>query len=335
LRIVNALHPDFRSAWELLCETNLVNPIYFGNHVEYYLEVNQGISYSDLSFVIMEGNAPILGCRLLKSILPTTITQLDYFGSEALILIDQAQSDVQSASELAFSYYKNLGLIQEMDNRDCEWSFIYQSYLQKTSKFVEELIKRSHQVGVSIDRVLFLASEQDKLQANLSKSVKSALKHSAQMGVTHQVIDHSSSGSLISFAVQDLRKLHFESAKRVTRSDDSWEIQEQGISSGDCFIVQASINGATVSSALFLTGGRSAYYGVSARTQKYLNVSLGHSIIWESIKYLKEREYKKLFLGKQFSDKISNPDSKVIAIEKFKGQFGGDLETHLKFSNKS
>jgi len=260
LRIVNALHPDFRSAWELLCETNLVNPIYFGNHVEYYLEVNQGISYSDLSFVIMEGNAPILGCRLLKSILPTTITQLDYFGSEALILIDQAQSDVQSASELAFSYYKNLGLIQEMDNRDCEWSFIYQSYLQKTSKFVEELIKRSHQVGVSIDRVLFLASEQDKLQANLSKSVKSALKHSAQMGVTHQVIDHSSSGSLISFAVQDLRKLHFESAKRVTRSDDSWEIQEQGISSGDCFIVQASINGATVSSALFLTGGRSAYY---------------------------------------------------------------------------
>jgi len=74
---------------------------------------------------------------------------------------------------------------------------------------------------------------------------------------------------------------------------------------------------------------------VSARTQKYLNVSLGHSIIWESIKYLKEREYKKLFLGKQFSDKISNPDSKVIAIEKFKGQFGGDLETHLKFSNKS
>lgn len=120
--------------------------------------------------------------------------------------------------------------------------------------------------------------------------------------------------------VAHLKELHRKVAGRATRSDRTWEIQQEMIENGEAFAVELYKDGTLISAALFYKNKYCCYYACAASLPR----ANSHSIIWAAIEYCKEEGLKRFELGEQLD---GNEKEKNISL--FKSGFGGHLEKRL------
>jgi hypothetical protein len=123
---------------------------------------------------------------------------------------------------------------------------------------------------------------------------------------------------------ENLRKLHLESAGRLTRSLESWEIQKKQVRQGSSIVVNGFIESKLVHASLFLLSGTKAFYGVSANNYDN-DFSISHAFIFKTFLHLKSLNTEKIYMGKQYENLNFELDEKIINISKFKSFFGGVL----------
>lgn len=144
---------------------------------------------------------------------------------------------------------------------------------------------------------------QDSLKTNLRKSYKSLV--SKQDGI------------VFSPTVYNLKQLHKKAAGK-TRSDETWDIQEEMIRAGEAFVVELyNDTGTMVSAALFYKNPWCCYYACAAT----LPGANSHPVIWSAIEYCKAEGLKRFELGEKLEG-----NEKEKNISKFKSGFGAFIE---------
>lgn len=127
-------------------------------------------------------------------------------------------------------------------------------------------------------------------------------------------------GIIFSPTVRNLQKLHLKVAGRKTRSDETWDIQQEMVDAGEGFVVELYKDGTLISAAFFMKNQWCCYYAVAA-SLKGVN---SHPVIWSAIEYCKEEGLKRFELG----EKLEGTE-KEKNISKFKAGFGANLEKRL------
>lgn len=115
------------------------------------------------------------------------------------------------------------------------------------------------------------------------------------------------------------RDLHVKAAGRITRSLETWAIQQGWVWAGHAFLVLASKD-ALVAGALFIVHGGRAYYASAARDPDAPNEGAAHLILWRAMQWLGRNGYTELDMGP-----IPGVDAaeKEINVFRFKKGFGG------------
>jgi lipid II:glycine glycyltransferase (peptidoglycan interpeptide bridge formation enzyme) len=190
------------------------------------------------------------------------------------------------------------------------------------TSFGKKCIELSSVVLPVFEQYVPLNGELTSIESCFSKSVKTAIKDSIKRDLRVNIYnsDSNQSDSLIAFG--ELRRLHFESAQRSTRSNSTWDIQYNLILQDESFLITISDASEVLGAALFYNNKATAYYAVSARKSE-IKFSVSHALIYEGIKYSKKIGLKRLYMGTQFSNKIGDSNKKIDSIENFKSFFGG------------
>jgi hypothetical protein len=129
-------------------------------------------------------------------------------------------------------------------------------------------------------------------------------------------------------AFDALRSLHFKAAGRITRSDESWELQWKAIENGSNFLTTATADGVILSVLYYLTTKRDCYYGVGASDRDYFEIALSHAPMWEAIRHAKELGCLRFHTGEQVWE-ADGATHKEAAIADFKRGFGGETVPEL------
>ena len=124
---------------------------------------------------------------------------------------------------------------------------------------------------------------------------------------------------------REFKNLHYLAAGRVTRSEETWNIQYEWIKKGFGVIILAYLEGKPIGGIYTILYKNGAYYGISANHPDYEDRSISHSIQWKMIKWLRRNRYRYYELGiQQFSDQqYDHPSQKDLDISLFKRHFGG------------
>ena len=199
-------------------------------------------------------------------------------------------------------------------------------------RYFQKLFSIFNKAQTKFGRVIDLKQDLESINRDYSKSVRSAMRANLDVLEKIEIIDCQSTKESVSFGFQSLKTLHFNSAGRMTRTEESWRIQELLLTNGDAFISQFRRNDEIISSAFFMQTKFDAYYAVSASLPRTNGNSLSHLCIIEAIKYCKERGVNSMHLGDQYSYLSSEISEKERNIEKFKSFFGGDLVLEILFT---
>jgi len=165
---------------------------------------------------------------------------------------------------------------------------------------------------------------------NIKKGFKKGLKYLLNKDyskLSYLIIDNTNYNK----EVLEMRNMHQEISKKITRTKDTWLINEKMILANKGFLVQVSDENHVISYSLFFNNGQESCYFSSCTYRELYRVyeNITHKSIFEAIKYLKSKKCKKLTLGETkiiYSDKIVSDKEKNICM--FKSSFGGELVNH-------
>lgn len=325
MRLVTPVSADFGEYWDSLVARSRLTPVYASGHLRYYEWAVKADIVADLSAVVVRDDDVVAGARLILSTNGNGRV-LDYFGMPAPIVLPTALSkESEVAGSVLAHHLFGMGLKNLMREGLTAFSATFPMHRAITSPIAGLFFECSHRIYPEFLRVLELEGEDLGAGPRKTKSVKTALKAAANEGLTCRILDSASSPEEIREAVTNLQRLHFVSAARRTRSQESWDEQRECIERGSAFLVQGALDGEVVGAAFFLTAGPSAYYGVSANNAQYRHISLSHVLVNETVDYLVNSAFERLFLGSQFSEKSRQVSSKEVQIERFKSLFGGQI----------
>ncbi|MGH8046937.1 MAG: GNAT family N-acetyltransferase, partial [Chthoniobacterales bacterium] len=204
----------------------------------------------------------------------------------------------------------------------------------------QELLARGADGSLSFWQVLDLRKSEDDLKSDIRKSYKNLINRGAEEFEYRVFAEDCAAADLEAF-----RELHVRAAGRSTRSDASWNMQLQKIQTGEAFLVLGRENGVAVSGAYFLSDGRTCYYGSAASPEKAETRGGSHALIWQAVKFAKERGCSHMDLGQVLfpgqhcvidiharpvlDGDHELPGERELGISRFKKGFGGATVARL------
>jgi hypothetical protein len=338
MNILTSDDRDFNSKMDSLVSTSMAHPIYNSAHCNYYKSTQNLIYLKNYSVVIIdESGTPIVGLIALSFRDPTSNKIfLSYFSNPAAILISckQPSSQVDNAVSMLNTFLVSKGFLQVLSTSQFNIRVYGYRLSCQISEILELLLKIAMSVDIEFERSIDLTLTHEQLHKDLSKSVLIAMKKSKEIKVETRIACWNDSKGLISESVSNLRALHLASAGRVTRTSESWAIQEQQIVDGSMVIVNGVFNDKIVHGSLFLISNAFAYYGVGANLLESKN-SVSHVFFLDTMFFLKEIGIKNLYIGQQYENLRGVTDTKLLNISKFKSFFGGFLIPNLIIKNET
>lgn len=321
--IIDSSHVSFQHNWDFICEKTQINPVFSAPFFQFYVEYSADKFESDHRLLVLENDKPTLALAMIKTNIDRP--EYNYFENPLTLFshLDFSQKDLQDAISLLLKKCCNFVATKSSTESTRGYRYSESFNNKRISSFGKKFIKFSDVVIPVFEQFIYLEHELRFIASGFSKSVKSAIKEAVRAELKVSVYDSNSRYSETANAFEELRRLHFESARKITRSDSTWELQFNLVMSGNSFLITISDDSGVIGAALFYKNNVTAYYAVSAKVSK-IKISVSHVLIYEGIKYSKSIGLKRLYMGKQFSKKISTTDNKIEAIENFKSFFGGE-----------
>lgn len=310
------------------------NPIYASHFIDYYQEYFHRKPEKKLEFLVLhEGTVVLLFLLHDYSATNMEVRHFSYYGLPGIVAMNsKANSDIQElAMKIILSHLREIGALKNLRNSSFEITCPDPS--SKNIASLEELISFGSSVYVYFERVIDLSKDADELVCDFSKSVKSAIKKNVLTADSFRLIDSNSPDETRKDAIRALKKLHFLSAGRRTRSDKTWETQGSLLASGSIVIGLGYLQEELIHGAMFMLADKSAFYAVSANSKELLGTSVAHPFIFRSILALKELGIQKIYMGRQFEELTRDITEKERNIAKFKSFFGGNLLLGFGLSN--
>lgn len=185
--------------------------------------------------------------------------------------------------------------------------------LSAASKF---LLQKGLAAKPYYTQVIDLAKTEEGLHADLRKSYKSLINKVPYYHGDINVLSWSNC----------FPEIHKKVAGRITRSKETWDIQEKMAKANELFSVISRFGQDILSFGLFIYNNHTCYYGVGCS----LEGRSTHSLIWKAILHAKELGIKFFEMGEQ----IFSGDEKLMGISKFKRGFGGKTVVRLEIGKQ-
>lgn len=159
------------------------------------------------------------------------------------------------------------------------------------------------------------------IKSGLRKSYKSLLSSGSRLWKV-QVMTQANAALWDEF-----RSLHISVAGRVTRSLESWQLQQEAIGSGDAFFVYLTgADGRMVGGGLFYMTKDEASYVVGAYDRSLFDKPLGHVVQYRAIEEMKKHGVSWYRLGaRSYPSDSPAPSLKELSIAEFKQGFSSHV----------
>lgn len=189
------------------------------------------------------------------------------------------------------------------------------------SEWHDQLMARSASVGLRHDLFINLSSSIADIKAVFRKSYKALITSGSKLWKV-QVISTTNA-----LDWDDFRRLHIAVAGRVTRSEESWQLQHEAVAAGDAFFVHLRDNtGRMVGAGFFNVTCDEGLYAVGAYDRSLFDKPLGHVVQFHAIEEMKRRGLRWYKIGaRTYSSDQPPPTPKEIDISNFKQGFASHL----------
>ena len=324
--------PGFDNALNSLITHSGTSPVYASAFCSYYQELRNEPE-ENMSILIKYSGESVLG--LLFSSSPNSKSsnlELNYFGMPAALMTSETASAevINSATNALLQILNDSGISVSSGRIGNPHTLqVYPASLK--SNKIERLFFANEKVAPRFDRLIFLNNTHEKLSLEYSKSVRMALKNET---VSAKITSNKDSQETIRHEFDALKRLHLESAGKLTRSERSWALQFEMIKNGSGLIISGTQNNVIVSSALFMIHSHAAFYGVSASDYTENSGGLSHHLIDYAIKEFGHFGINEIWMGTQHTAWTTEVSIKEKRIEEFKSYFGGSLKTALISSSR-
>jgi hypothetical protein len=324
MNILRASESIFSDFWRrLFSQDALQYPLLTPLDVEYQKEYARDSRFDDLSFLVEENGAALMGVRVAAREHPDGARELSGFG-RPIVFSEADNLDPSQRTGAA-------GLVRD-EMRD-----ILRANENIPALFLERRPTLSPIGRLFLDcgaratprfsQIVDLTAPESQLRSQIRKSYKSLINWGIQY-LQLRVLDHS---NITAQAMEQFRLLHIEAAGRETRSPRSWELQCEMIRQGEAFIVLGDMDGVLVTAALFVHSPKYCYYGVSAGKSHLFEKPLGHAVLWTAILEARKIGCRHFELGEQYFPNLDTPPTpKELNISAFKKGFGGETKIRLE-----
>ena len=334
LRVVTSSEVGFQRTWDDLLAQSKASPVYNSAHLEYYEETSSREVVSDFSCVVLIDGTPIVGCLLMLCESSNSKFSISYLDNPGLFIAKEGVEPNLEAAISALSDHLFLqGLKKVALDKGVELDVVLPGpFLNRPAKLVSLLLEQADSLSPGFQRYVDFEQETaSKVLEGITrvKSVRLALRQLEANRLETYVIDSTTGLDVVKESVQALKKLHFNAAKRATRSDHSWALQERSIKRGQSFLILLKQSNLVLGGSLFICGKDACYYGVSATEETSRNLSLGHLMMIAALEYAAKKGYSKVWIGSQYSKPATKDSRKIESIEKFKSYFGDALAFQL------
>jgi FemAB family protein len=191
-------------------------------------------------------------------------------------------------------------------------------------KIYFESLKKHDEINI----LLNLENSFENIFSTFNKSTKWRINQGKRYWRS-KIIDADDEKSWLEF-----KNLHFREAKKLTRSEESWNIQYKNLLSKKAFLINLyNKENIIVGGGYFLLSKDEALYGVAAYDHDYFPKPIGHFLQYEAIKYIKSKNIKIYRLGSIFLKKEN--DKKLQSINEFKLSFSSYLRLDFSFEYKA
>jgi hypothetical protein len=96
---------------------------------------------------------------------------------------------------------------------------------------------------------------------------------------------------------KEFRKLHISLAGKVTRTNETWNIQKENILNGKGLFIYFKKNEKLISGAFFDLTDKDIKYSVSLTHNDYFKYNCNHKIIYQAIKFGHKKKFANIYLG--------------------------------------
>ena len=309
------------SDWDkLTTDASTVSVFHLKSTVEYYCSYYDG---KNLSFIIVENNEPI-------ALLPLLIHEENGWklssNGEGLI---GPLFKKHISRKLKKRVVKEIVEIVELIGKEAKskkirlfepFSSISNWYLHWLERADNHYL--TYQMGIDLNKTL------EEIRLDFRKSYK-PLVNKALREWQVEICEKNNIDSVF----DEFRLLHLEAAGKITRSEESWEIQKKQIKNNEAFLVTVRDKSVLIGAGFFNHSKDIGMYSVGAYRRDLFDKPIGHAVQMLAITKLKDLGCKVYHLGqKAVLLHSTSPSKKEISISHFKEGFAGYIYTqpHLE-----
>jgi len=293
---------------------------YFLDHlfIDYLLKFNSSSNFRDKSFIIKNDDSMIL-C-------PMTIQNkngdkfLNFFGNPFIYICDKENKEILNFFKLSI---KKILISENISDLNL--------LIEKSSSNFFEIKKYFNKI--TNVKYINLSLEINAIRKGFNTGLKSRLNKYHQ-NLTYRIIDHENYKN----EIFEMKEMHKAVSQKVTRSMDTWLSNETMILNNKGFLIKVSDKKQVISYSFFFNSGEYSSYFSSCTYRDFFKIykNITHKTIFEALKYLQNKNCKKLILGET---KIVYSNLEITDKEKniceFKSSFGGEKFTHYYLNKKS
>jgi len=331
IQIVRAGHSSFAEYWNELMGAVDGNPQYFEDFTAFFASATGDIVTYDFSRVEIFNNRPIAGVRVHLAQKRDGGEALNYFGLPGYWIADEGSPLLEAAQSAIEESAASDGLRATIERSNVEISLsLGMPWVKRPSKTIRAILQGVDQITPSFDLYLDL----NRALPRWPKSVRAAQKNADAVGLVTKVVDFESGVVECERGMRGLKAMHYASAGRLTRPDESWKIQLDNLLAGKAFLALAEKSGEIIGGSYFIRTGKSSYYDTSVVEAEHRGLGLGHVCMLEAIGYAKGAQLGSFWIGSQFSQSTIGCSEKQNQIEHFKSYFGKELDVCILASRQ-
>lgn len=180
--------------------------------------------------------------------------------------------------------------------------------------------------------VVNLEDHEQKLTFNLSKYHRRNIRRAGKQGISVRTINQNDSQDVIDSTMQICQQIHYASAGKATRPQETWDIMRDLVKSGESIIFIGVYEEQIISYLFCGIYSKMAFGWSQANLDEYAQtLNVRHLIEWMAILYFKRNGFKYYELGERFytPSLYHSPTEKEISISQFKQNYGGHLMTKV------
>ncbi len=308
----------FLQRWQEYIDNNLASHVYLTIQFKYTPYDYENL-YADFSFVAVQNNKPVAICLLpIENINNcNTITSAGEYLPSPLAINEKIEGKIyQYIEEIARQ--NNVKVVK----------FYLDSLLMEYKNKVNDLLKYDYIDSSSTNGILDLNKDIEELWSNLRKGHKWLIrKIQKDNNVKIIKIDRTNADYDVH---ESYRELHHKCSGRMTRSKETFDEQFEMLKNDFASLFGLRYKDKHIGFCYLFHYKKIVTYASASDDPDYDQYPISHAIIWEAIKYYKERSFDFMRFTRPYGYSMVSgfnnyQDQKQINISLFKRGFGARM----------